>query len=61
MSLLPLRESASDMYILPSALFIEPATNFSHLENHHHHHHHHHHQPLNAPTAGAQAFLMDYT
>jgi hypothetical protein len=23
-------------------------------------HHHHHHQPINAPTAGAQAFLMDY-
>jgi hypothetical protein len=22
--------------------------------------HHHHHQPINAPTAGAQAFLMDY-
>jgi hypothetical protein len=22
---------------------------------------HHHHQPINAPTAGAQAFLMDYT
>jgi hypothetical protein len=21
----------------------------------------HHHQPINAPTAGAQAFLMDYT
>jgi hypothetical protein len=24
------------------------------------HHHHHHHQPINAPIAGAQAFLMDY-
>jgi hypothetical protein len=24
-------------------------------------HHHHHHQPINVPTAGAQAFLMDYT
>jgi hypothetical protein len=23
--------------------------------------HHHHHQPINVPTAGAQAFLMDYT
>jgi hypothetical protein len=23
-------------------------------------HHHHHHQPINVPTAGAQAFLMDY-
>jgi hypothetical protein len=22
--------------------------------------HHHHHQPINVPTAGAQAFLMDY-
>jgi hypothetical protein len=22
-------------------------------------HHHHHHQPINVPTAGAQAFLMD--
>jgi hypothetical protein len=22
---------------------------------------HHHHQPINVPTAGAQAFLMDYT
>jgi hypothetical protein len=21
---------------------------------------HHHHQPINVPTAGAQAFLMDY-
>jgi hypothetical protein len=21
----------------------------------------HHHQPINVPTAGAQAFLMDYT
>jgi hypothetical protein len=21
--------------------------------------HHHHHQPINVPTAGAQAFLMD--
>jgi hypothetical protein len=26
----------------------------------HHHHHYHHHQPINAPTAGAQTFLMDY-
>jgi hypothetical protein len=25
-----------------------------------HHHHHHHHQPINVPTAGVQAFLMDY-
>jgi hypothetical protein len=24
------------------------------------HHHHHHHQPINAPTAGAQAFLLDH-
>jgi hypothetical protein len=24
-------------------------------------HHHHHHQPINVPTAGALAFLMDYT
>jgi hypothetical protein len=24
-------------------------------------HHHHHHQPINVSTAGAQAFLMDYT
>jgi hypothetical protein len=24
-------------------------------------HHHHHHQPINVPTAGAQAFLMDCT
>jgi hypothetical protein len=23
--------------------------------------HHHHHQPINVPTAGAQAFLLDYT
>jgi hypothetical protein len=23
-------------------------------------HHHRHHQPINVPTAGAQAFLMDY-
>jgi hypothetical protein len=23
-------------------------------------HHHHHHLPINVPTAGAQAFLMDY-
>jgi hypothetical protein len=22
---------------------------------------HHHHQPINVPTAGAQAFLMDYS
>jgi hypothetical protein len=22
--------------------------------------HHHHHQPINVPTAGTQAFLMDY-
>jgi hypothetical protein len=22
---------------------------------------HHHHQPINVPTAGAQAFLIDYT
>jgi hypothetical protein len=22
---------------------------------------HHHHQPMNVPTAGAQAFLMDYS
>jgi hypothetical protein len=22
--------------------------------------HHHHHQPINVPTAGAHAFLMDY-
>jgi hypothetical protein len=22
--------------------------------------HHHYHQPINVPTAGAQAFLMDY-
>jgi hypothetical protein len=22
--------------------------------------HHHHHQPINVPTAGAQAFLMDH-
>jgi hypothetical protein len=22
---------------------------------------HHHHQPINVPTAGAQAFPMDYT
>jgi hypothetical protein len=22
--------------------------------------HHHHHQPINVPTAGAQAFFMDY-
>jgi hypothetical protein len=27
----------------------------------HLHHHRHHHQPINDPTAGAQAFLMDYT
>jgi hypothetical protein len=25
-----------------------------------HNRHHHHHQPINAPTAGAPAFLMDY-
>jgi hypothetical protein len=25
------------------------------------HHHHHHHQRINVPTAGAKAFLMDYT
>jgi hypothetical protein len=24
-------------------------------------HHHHHHQLINVPTAGSQAFLMDYT
>jgi hypothetical protein len=24
------------------------------------HHHQHHHQPINVPTAGAQAFFMDY-
>jgi hypothetical protein len=24
-------------------------------------HHHHHHQPINVPTAGAQAYLMDYS
>jgi hypothetical protein len=24
------------------------------------HIHHYHHQPINVPTAGAQAFLMDY-
>jgi hypothetical protein len=23
--------------------------------------HHHHYQPINVPTAGAQALLMDYT
>jgi hypothetical protein len=23
-------------------------------------HHHHYHQPINVPTAGARAFLMDY-
>jgi hypothetical protein len=23
--------------------------------------HHHHHQPINVPTARAEAFLMDYT
>jgi hypothetical protein len=23
--------------------------------------HHHHYQPINVPTSGAQAFLMDYT
>jgi hypothetical protein len=27
--------------------------------NYNHHHHHHHHQPINVPTAGAQAFLMN--
>jgi hypothetical protein len=26
----------------------------------HHYYSHHHHQPINVPTAGAQAFLMDY-
>jgi hypothetical protein len=25
-----------------------------------HTHHHHHYQPINVPTAGTQAFLMDY-
>jgi hypothetical protein len=30
------------------------------MEADHHHHHHHHLQPINAPTAGAQAFLIDY-
>jgi hypothetical protein len=24
------------------------------------HHHYRHHQPINVPTAGAQAFLIDY-
>jgi hypothetical protein len=24
-------------------------------------HHHHHHQPINVPSAGAQALLMDHT
>jgi hypothetical protein len=23
-------------------------------------HHHHHHQPINVPTAGAQAFLVEH-
>jgi hypothetical protein len=26
-----------------------------------HHHNYHHHQPVNVPTAGAQAFIIDYT
>jgi hypothetical protein len=29
-------------------------------KNVHHHHHHHRHQPINAPIAGAQPFLIDY-
>ncbi|RVE52251.1 hypothetical protein evm_003041 [Chilo suppressalis] len=28
-------------------------------EHNRYHHHHHHHQPINVPTAGAQAFPMD--
>jgi hypothetical protein len=28
--------------------------------NHYHKRHHHHDRPINVPTAGAQAFLMDY-
>jgi hypothetical protein len=30
-------------------------------KNNQRNHYYHHHQPIDVPTAGAQAFLMDYT
>jgi hypothetical protein len=34
---------------------------FKYFNYSNHYNHHFHHQPINVPTAGAQAFLMDYT
>jgi hypothetical protein len=48
----------------------EPITRSPGRQLKHYHYHHHpivfytnnnHHQPINVPTAGAQALLMDYT